>query len=97
MESQLVEEEVSSRHTWIIAQKSNNFWSNGWIMLQCLQEFPEAVLLIIDMQSLLVEEDVWSHQTWKTTQKGHNFWSDRCISLKFLQAFPEGVFRGVAM
>ena len=66
-------------------------------MLQCLQEFPEAVLLIIDMQSLLVEEDVWSHQTWKTTQKGHNFWSDRCIALKFLQAFPEGVFRGVAM
>jgi len=65
MESLLVEEEMWSYHYWIKAQGGRNFWSDPWIALKFLHEFPEAVLLVVPMESLLVEKEVWSCHTWK--------------------------------
>jgi len=84
MESLLVEEEVLSRQTRITSEKGNNFWSDRWIALKFLQEFPEAVLLVGPMESLLVKEAVLARQTRITAEKVQNFWSDYWISLKFL-------------
>jgi len=85
MECLLVEEEVLSRQIVITAQKGHNFWFDRWIALKVLQQFPEAVFLVVHMESLLVEEEVLSRQTIITAQKGHNFWLDRWIALKILQ------------
>jgi len=60
MESLLVEEEVWSRYIGIKAEKGHKFWSERWIVLQVLHQFPEAVFLVVPMESLLDEEEVWS-------------------------------------
>jgi hypothetical protein len=67
MESLLIEEEVLSRQTRIRAEKGHNFWSDRWIALKFLQEFPEAVFLGELMESPLVEEKVLLRQTGITT------------------------------
>jgi len=67
------------------------FWSDRWIVLNVLQEFPQAIFLGLPMELLIVEE-VLSRQTRITDEKGRNFWSDHSIALKFLQEFPEAVF-----
>jgi len=41
-----------------MAQKSINFWSNRWIALKFLQEFPKVVFLGVAMESLLTDEEV---------------------------------------
>ena len=58
MESLLVEDDVMSRQTGIKVEKGHKFWSDRWIAVQVLQQFLEAVLLVLPMQSLLVEVDV---------------------------------------
>jgi len=73
MESLLVEEEVLSRQTGIKAEKGHNFWFDRCIALKVLEEFPEAVFLVVPMESLLGKEEVWSRQTGITVIKGHNF------------------------
>jgi hypothetical protein len=73
MESLLVEEDVMSHQTGIIAEKGHNFWSDRWIAHKVLQKFPEAFFLVVPMESLLVEEDVMSRQTGIIAEKGHNF------------------------
>jgi len=55
MESLLVEEEVLSRKTGIIAQKGHNFWSDRWIALIVFKYIPETVFLVLPMESQLVE------------------------------------------
>jgi hypothetical protein len=60
MESLLVEEEVLSRQTGIIAENGHNFWPGRWIALRFLKEFPEAVFHVLPIESLLVEEQVLS-------------------------------------
>jgi hypothetical protein len=47
MESLLGEEEVLSRQTEITAEKGYNFWSDHWIALNVLHEFPEAVVVVV--------------------------------------------------
>jgi hypothetical protein len=68
MESLLVEEEVLLRQTGITAENGHNFWSGRWIALIFLQEFLEALFLVVPVESLLVEEEVLSHQTGITAE-----------------------------
>jgi len=56
MESLLDEDEVLSRQTEITAEKGYNFWSDRWIALNVLHEFPEAVVVVVSKESLVVEE-----------------------------------------
>jgi len=85
MESLLVEAEVLSRKTGLIAEKRNIFWSDRWIAFKHLQYFPEARFFGLPMESLLVKEEVLSRQTRIIAEKGHNFWFDRWIALKYFQ------------
>jgi hypothetical protein len=85
MESLLGEQQVSSCQTTVTAQKSLNFLSNRWITPEFLQDFLEAIFLVVAMKSLLYKAKVRSRQTRVTAQKGSNFLSDRWIVLKFLQ------------
>jgi len=62
MESVLGEEQVSSCQTSVTAQKRLNFWSNRWITPEFLQEFLEAIFLVVDTQSLPYKAKVWSRQ-----------------------------------
>jgi hypothetical protein len=83
-------------HTRVPAQEVHNFWSDGWIVLKFLQEFPKALFVGIAMKSLLDAPNIWLGQTTNQTrildQKVFNSWSDRWIVLNFLQAFPKAVF-----
>jgi hypothetical protein len=78
-----------------IATKGHNFWSDRWISLKFLQEFPEAVFLGVYVESLLGDAEVSSLQTRVSVEKRHKFWSNHWISLKFLQVFVYAVFLGV--
>jgi len=41
--------------------------------IKILQEFPEALFHIVDVESILGEEEVWSGLARVTVCKGHNF------------------------
>jgi hypothetical protein len=73
MESLLGEEQVWSCHTIVTAQKRLNFLFDRWITLEFLQQFLEAIFLVVTMESLLYEAKVRSRQTRLTDQKGYNF------------------------
>jgi len=60
--------------------------------MKVLQEFPEAIFIVLPMESLIAESEVLLLQTRITAEKGHNFWSDRWIALKVLLLFPEAIF-----
>ena len=66
-------------------------------MLKRLQQFPEAVFLVVAMEALLSEGQVSLCQTTVTAQKHLNFLSDRWITLKILQEFLEAIFLVVAI
>jgi hypothetical protein len=85
MESLVSEELVSLCQTRVTAQKRLNFWFDRWITPKFLQEFLEAIFLVVAIESLLCEAKVRSRQTRVTAQKDSNFWSDNWIVLKFLQ------------
>jgi hypothetical protein len=85
MELLLSEEQVLLCQTRVTAQKRLNFWSDRWITPKFLQEFLEAIFLVVAIESLLCEAKVRSRQTRVTAQKGSNFWSDNWIVLTFLQ------------
>jgi hypothetical protein len=85
MEYLLYEANVLSHQTRVMAQKGLNFWSDRWITPEFLQEFLEAIFLLVAMESLLCEADVRSRHTRTTVEKGYNFWSDCWIVLKVLQ------------
>jgi hypothetical protein len=80
-----------------IAPDQSNGGSDRWITPEFLQEFLEAIFLVVAMESLLCEVKVRSHLTRVTTKKGSNFLSDRWIVLKRLQQFPEAVFLALTM
>ena len=69
MECQLDELEVLSFQTGITVEKGYNFWSDPWIAMKVLQQFPEALSLVLPMESLLVEEEVLSRKTGITAEK----------------------------
>jgi hypothetical protein len=73
MESLLDEEEVLSRQTEITDEKGYNFWSDRWIAVNVLHEFPEAVVVVVPKESLVVEEYGFSRQTETTAKKGYSF------------------------
>jgi hypothetical protein len=54
---------VSSFETRVPIQKGHNFCSDRWISLKLLQEFPDAVFLVVDVESPLGEEEVSSLET----------------------------------
>jgi hypothetical protein len=85
MESLLGEEQVSSCQPSVATQKRFKFWSDCWITLECLQEFLEAIFLVLAIESLLYESNNRSRQTRITVEKGYNIWSDCWIALKVLQ------------
>ena len=51
MESLLGEEQVSSCQTSVTAQKRFNFTSDRWTPPEFLQEFLEAIFLVVPMKS----------------------------------------------
>jgi len=87
VESILVDEEVWSREARVMVQTGHNFWSDRWIAIKILPEFPDALFRIVDVESTLVDEEVWSRQARVTVHKGHNFWLDRWIAIKILPEF----------
>jgi len=73
VESLLGESEVSSIETRVPVRKGHNFSSDHWIALKFLQEFPEAVFLVEDVEWLLGVSEVSSLETRVPVRKGHNF------------------------
>jgi len=69
---------------------TSNFYRN---FLNFLQEFLQAVFLIVDVEALLGEAEVSTLETSVPVRKGRNFGSDRWIAHKFLKEFPKPVFR----
>jgi len=65
--------EESSLETGVRVRKGHNFGSDRWISLKNLQEFPDAVLLGVDVESLLGDAEVSSLETGVPVRKGHNF------------------------
>jgi hypothetical protein len=76
VESILGEEEVWSRQARVTGRTGHNFWSDRWIAIKILHEFPDALFHIVDVESILGEENVWSCQGRVTVRKGNKFWSD---------------------
>jgi len=72
VESLLGEAEVSTVETKVPVRKGHNFSSDRWIALKFLQEFPEAVFLVVDVESLLGEVEISSLKTRVPVRKGHN-------------------------
>jgi hypothetical protein len=50
-----------------------NFRSDRWIALKFLQEFPDAVLLPVDVELLLGVAEVSALETSVPVRKGRNF------------------------
>jgi hypothetical protein len=73
LESLLGGELVSSCQTTVTAQRRLNFLSDSWITPEFLQEYLEAIFLVVAMESLLCEANVLSHKTRVTAPKGYNF------------------------
>jgi hypothetical protein len=63
VESLLGEAEVSSLEIRVPVRKRHNFCSDRWIALKCLQELPDTVFLVVDVQSLLGEAEISSLET----------------------------------
>jgi hypothetical protein len=60
VESLLGDTEVSPLETRVPVRNKHNFWSDRWISLKYLQEFPDAVFLRVDVETLLVDAEVSS-------------------------------------
>ena len=73
MESLLGEAEVSSLEIRVPVRKGLHFGSDRWISLKFLQEFADAVFLVVDVGSLLGEAEVLSLQTRVPVRNVHNF------------------------
>jgi hypothetical protein len=64
---------VSSIQTRVPVRNGHNFGSDRRIALKFLMEFPDAVVLGVDVESLLGETEVSSLQSRVAVPKGHNF------------------------
>jgi hypothetical protein len=73
VESLLGDAEDSSLHIGVPVRKGHNFRSDHWISLKFLQEFPDTVVLKVDVESLLSDAEDSSLQTRVLVRKGHNF------------------------
>jgi nucleoside phosphorylase len=77
VESIFGDEEVWSRQARVTVRTGDNFWSERWTAIKILQEFPDALFLVVDVESIIGDEEVWSRQARVTVRTGDNFWSDR--------------------
>jgi hypothetical protein len=73
VESLLDDEDVSSLETRVPFRRGHNFLSDRWISIKFLQEFPDAVLLGVDVETRLDDAEVSSLETRVPVQKGHKF------------------------
>jgi hypothetical protein len=73
VESLLSDAEVSSLETGVRVRKGHNFGSDHWMSLKVLQEFPDAVFLLVDVESLLGDAEVSSTATIVPVPKGQYF------------------------
>jgi hypothetical protein len=73
VESLLGDVEVSTIETGVPVRKGHDFWSDRWISIKFLQEFPEAVFLGVHLESQLGDAEVSSLETRVPVRKGHNF------------------------
>jgi len=73
VESLLGEAEVSALETSVPVPMGRNFRSDRWIALKFLQEFPDAVLLPVDVELLLGVAEVSALETSVPVRKGRNF------------------------
>jgi hypothetical protein len=71
VESLLVDEEVWSRQARVKVRTGHNFWSDRWITIKILPEFPDARFHIVDVESVLLDEEVWSRQARVMVCKGN--------------------------
>jgi hypothetical protein len=84
VESLLDEVEVLSLQTCEPVRKGHDFWFDRWISFKFLQEFQDAVFLVVDVESLLGEAEVLLLETSVPVRKGNNFRFDRWIAFKIL-------------
>jgi hypothetical protein len=63
VESLLGEADDSSLETRVPVRKGLNFLCDRWIAHKFLQEFPDAVFLVVDVEALLCEAEVSSLDT----------------------------------
>jgi hypothetical protein len=73
VESLLGEADDSSLETRVPVRKGHNFLCDRWISHKFLQEFPDAVFLVVDVESQLCEAEESSLETRIPVRKGHNF------------------------
>jgi len=73
VESLLGDAEVSSLETRVLVRKGHDFWSDRWISIKFLQEFPKAVFLGVHLESQLGDAEGSSLDTTVPVRKGHNF------------------------
>ena len=82
---------VLSGQTRVPAQMVHNVWSDHWIVLKFLKEFPENVFLGVAIKLLLDTASVWSghnkHQARLPALEVRNTWSDRWSSFNFYRSF----------
>jgi len=63
VESLLDDAEVSSLETRVPVRKGHNFWSDSWISIKFLIEFPDAVFVGVHVESLLGDAEASSVKT----------------------------------
>jgi len=73
VESLLGEAEVSALESSVLVRQGRNFWSDRWIALKFLQDFPGAIFLAVDVESLLGEMEVSTLESSVPVPKGRNF------------------------
>ena len=92
MESLLGEAKYSPLQTRVPVRKHPKFWSDRWITLKIIKEFPDAGFHGVDVESLHGEVEVSSLHTREPVRKGTNFWSDRWITFQIIEEFPDIIF-----
>jgi len=56
VESMVGEAEVWSRQARLTGRKGDNFWSDRWIAIKSLQDFPAGLFNGVDVESILGQE-----------------------------------------
>jgi len=76
-----------SSQTEITAEKGNNFWIDCSIALNVLQEFQEAVVVVVPPEFLFSEEYGLPRHTKTTAKKGYNFYQTVGSRSNFYSSF----------
>jgi hypothetical protein len=82
VESLLRDAEVYALQIRVPVRNGHNFWSDRWIALKFLREFPDSIFAGVVVESLHGDAGISKISNCR-------------IALKFLQEFPDAVFLGV--